>query len=325
MKKTMALAFLLITVLSMGTGFVISRGTQNMSVRMSAKDLPEYGLTIVTPSDPDFDVLAAEHIKDMPAEVSDNIKPLSILIRNKSRRAVVAHAIIWDCVDADGKSQRVKKIYANSEALTDGEEYISALPRTNLGKTISPGKERLFSLVTLPRSARRDGPGGGGSSSHSNSSQVEGDEPSSTEGLAQTGSKWLSKCVELIASIDGVFFDDGSFIGPDEAGLFNQIKSQVEAKIELRREIKEKLTRGTPADEIFKDLASEANAAAPANLASITTSEGHRAYFRKFFANVFLQQSKAYGQDKGLEMALGPMGKGRPEPRLRKLESSSNL
>src|ERR671928_1294758 len=102
MKKIITLAILFITALSMTTGFVISRGTQNMHVRMSAKDLPEYGVTIVRPSDPDFDVLAAEQLKDVPAELIDRIKPLSVLIRNDNKRTVVAHAIIWDCVDSDG-------------------------------------------------------------------------------------------------------------------------------------------------------------------------------------------------------------------------------
>lgn len=57
-----------------------------MGVRMSAKDLSDYGLTIIRPSDPDFDALAAEHLKDVPGEAVDSIKPLTFLIRNASRR-----------------------------------------------------------------------------------------------------------------------------------------------------------------------------------------------------------------------------------------------
>src|SRR5436305_10297284 len=98
MKKTIVLALLFITVLSTTTGFVLSRGTQTMSVRMSAKDLPEYGLTIVTPSDPDFEALAAEQLKDVPDDIAANIKPLSFFLKNTSGRTVVAHAVIWDCV-----------------------------------------------------------------------------------------------------------------------------------------------------------------------------------------------------------------------------------
>lgn len=298
-----------------------------MRVRMSAKDLPEYGVTIVTPSDPDFDVLAAEHFKDLPADAADSIKPLSMLIRNKGKRTIVAHAIIWDCVDADGKSQRVKKIYANSEALTEAEDYSGTLLRPGLGKTINPGATRLFSLVTLPMSTRRDGPGGGGGGgiSYKRAGQSEGDESDSTENLMQASSKLLSKCVELIASIDGVFFDDGTFVGPDQAGLFDQIKTQAEAKNELRKEIKERLDQGTSADEIVKDLESRANADGPGNLASITSAEGYQTYFRKFFATIIVQQSKVYGRDNVLKMALGPVGTGKSAPRLRKLESPADL
>jgi hypothetical protein len=215
MKKTIALAFLLITALSTTTGFVISRGTQNMRVRMSAKDLPEYGLTIITPSDPDFDVPATEFLKDLPADVLDSIRPLTFLIRNKSARTVVAHAIIWDCVDVDGKTQRFKDLHANSEALTDAEEYFAALPRTNLDKTIRPGAARLFSLLALPQSTGRDSPGVSVTSHDSGLGHTGG---GGAENLAQDASRLLSKCVELTVSIDGVFFEDGTFAGPDQAG-----------------------------------------------------------------------------------------------------------
>lgn len=324
MKKTIVVASLLIIVLSTGTGFIISRGTQNMGVRMSAKDLSDYGLTIIRPSDPDFDALAAEHLKDVPVEAVDNIKPLTFFIRNASRRTVVAHAIIWDCVDANGKPQRIKELHANSEALTDAEEYFAALPRTNLDKTIRPGGARLFSLLALPRSAGRDGPGVS-VDSDDGTSLSGGGGASSAESLAHAASKLLSKCAELTVSVDGVFFDDGAFVGPDEAGLFDQVRAQVEAKLELRREIGARVARGERADEIFKDLELKASAEGTRNPLSITAIEDRRRHFRQFFANLLVLQGKAYGRDKALEMALGPKGKGRPEPRLRKLETPADL
>src|SRR5205823_9882488 len=102
-----------------------------------------------------------------------------------------------------------------------------------LDDTVRPGTARLFSLLAVPPGTNRDASSGGGSFSSAQPNRPGGGEPGSTESLKQAGSQLLSKCAELIASIDGVFFDDGTFVGPDQAGLFDQVKTQVEAKLEL--------------------------------------------------------------------------------------------
>jgi hypothetical protein len=316
MKKTILFVSTLIVSMSVTTGFVFSRLTQTMRARINAKDLQEYGLTVIKPSDPDFDRLASESLGGVPSDEIESLKPLSVFIKNTGNKIVVSYAIVWEGVEAGGKRKAFKMFSANSEALTDPQEFFDALPRTNLDATIRPGRTRLISLLPLPLSVRSGGAGGfGGRNQDGQQGSTDG---GATE-LRQRSSELLARYTDLTVTIDGVFFDDGTFVGPDDTGFFDRMKAQVEAKLELRRGIAEKLGHGKSKDEIFKDI--EAKAGANTNvqsLARISSPTDAYNFFSRFFAGQILTNRKAYGSERALEKALGP--KNRPEIVLRKVK-----
>lgn len=53
---------------------------------------------------------------------------------------------------------------------------------------------------------------------------------------------------------DGIFFDDGTFIGPDTTDFFTEVKAQMDARRELLSEIRDELKAGKKADEVFGRL-----------------------------------------------------------------------
>ena len=282
-----------------------------MTARINAKDLQEYGLAIITASDPEFDNSAAPSLTGMSDEEIASIKPLSILIKNTSSKIVVGYTIVWECVDSVGQKNTFKFSRADSEAITDTEEYLKALPGTNLDKTIRPGAARLFSL--LPSATRK----GGGSASEA--AQKDSASNDKSERVRRLSSELLTTYTAITVSIDAAFFDDGTFIGPDYTGLFDRIKAQVNAKLDLRRAISEKLKKGKSNREIFNDIEARAKTdIAVKRVSELFTPEDNYKFFSKLFANQFLQFRNMYGDKKAIDKALGP--KDKPEPNLRKIK-----
>lgn len=295
MRKTLWLAVaVFILLIGAVTGFVFSRSAQPVGIRMHAKDLPNHGLIIIKPSDPEFDGLATNLIKGISEDDLDALKPFSVIIQNTGDKRLIAYALIWEGIDADGKRVSYKKTYANSEPLTDGEEALQALARTHLDKTIKPGDMLLVSL--LPVASQ-----GGGSGM----------------GMEKREQDARESYTDITASIDGAFFDDGSFVGPDSTNFFNLLKAQVDAKLEVIDTLSESIKLKKTKAEIFRAI--EANLNDPiAHLTYQSTPAEHYNYFKKFFSAYFLKLRQVSGEDKTLDTVLHL--KAKPRPKLRKLQ-----
>ncbi len=323
MKKAILIVLPLIIVLSTTTGFIFSRIKQTPQMRVNAKDLPKQGLIIIKPSDPAFNDLAAEFLQSVPDEEMASLKPFSVLVKNTGTKTVVAYTIVWEGTEASGKKQAYVITHANSEALTDSEEYFKAISRTNFDKTIKPGAARLLSLLPLP--ANTSGAGGGGFGRQQNEpTPLEQSPPAlgeanRAETVQRYASQLLAQYVELTVSIDGVFFEDGTFAGTDTKGFFDRMKAQVEAKHDLRKSISEQLKLGKSKDEIFEDLKAKANVKGTAsNLLRDSTPADYYNFFSKFFAAQFLQLRALHDDDYVLNQASGSENK--PELILRKIK-----
>lgn len=290
MKKTIPIVLSLIVVVTTATGFFFSKITENMQIRINAKDLPEHGLVIIKPSDPDFDSLTADYLRGMPSDEIESIRPLSVFIKNSGDKTVVAYAVVWEGIEANGKKDSYKKFVANAEALTDREEYFAALARTtNLDDTISPSTARLISLLSVPSN---NSIGGSGSSLQHSQNQ-------SGQNPKNLASQLLTKYTDVTVSIDGVVFEDGSFAGPDTTGFFEKINAQVEAKNELIADITENLRLGKTRDDVFKDIEAKA-AGENIKLDDKTPPAEYHKFFTKLYAGRFNQMRKAFGEDETL-------------------------
>lgn len=293
MKKNILGALVLLTVLSMSTGFIWNRMGRIMYLKVNAKDLPEHGLIIIRPSDPSFDSIAAELLKGKPSDEVESLKPFSALIKNEGDRTVVAYTLVWELTGVDGKKTTYRKVSANSEALTEGQDFFDALARTDINPTIKPNSTRLFSLFQ-PLS----GGGGGGSSL-------------SREQIQSAGSQLATKYSDITVSIDGAFFDDGTFVGPDTTGFFDKIQIQVNAKLDVVAAIAEKVKLKKSDDEVFKDVEVKANYKGKHFLDERATLTDRYNHYSKSFATQLLQMRRIYGDKKAIAIALRSAGKPR--------------
>jgi hypothetical protein len=97
------------------------------------------------------------------------------------------------------------------------------------------------------------------------------------------------------------------------------MKAQVDAKLDLRRAISEKLNKGKSKAEIFNDIEAQARVDIPVKRGpELSNPADIYKFFSRLHANQFLQYRKMYGDDKAIDKALGP--KGKPEPDVRKIK-----
>jgi len=297
MWRSLLLA-LLISVFSIGIGLALGTVSKTMGIMVHAKDLSQYGLTLVRSSDPDFDTIARASIKDLTKDELEFLRPLSIGLRNNGSKAVVAHTVIWAGTTADGATKLYNLIYANSEFFTDRAEFVRTVSG-NLNLTIEPGKSLLLTLVTL----RREGPAGGGGGSRDNQETSSAGQTAEYESLPTSTNALRSEIMryaDITVSIDGAFFEDGTFVGPDTLGFFDRLKGQVEAKRKLRTLISERLASKKGEAEIFKEIEGFANLDVK-NPSGQVTVEEYNDYFTKFFAQLLLAKRKTFGGSPTLE------------------------
>lgn len=308
MSKLIVVALLLVIVLIAALGFVSNRSAQAMTIKMHVRDLPEHGLTIISPSDPSFDGKLSALLKGEGNDVADNLKPFSIFIENKSKRTVVAYLIQWCFTAADGRNDCYRKAFSNPRALMGGENLSEGMERQS-GR-IKPNSNRFFSLVALD--------GRGAFRVPMSREELEEFKQGKFDGkaLLLRFSAELEKYTDLTVSIDGAFFDDGTFVGPDTAGFFAQTSAMIDANNDLLNEITLEMSRpNVSRDKVFKQI--EKKAKQPEiNLDSKSTPADYYNYYKKAYADEVLRMRQALGDDKSLEAALRPLKK--PWPMLHK-------
>jgi len=301
---------IIITFVSIGIGAVVGASSKTMGIRIHAKDLTEYGLTIVRPSDPEFETVARASIKDLSKEELELLRPLSVGIKNNTSKAVVAHSVVWAGTTHEGATKLYNVTYANSEFFTDRDEFVRTVTG-NLNMTIEPGKALLLTLVTL----RRGGPGGGGGGSRDSQDTISNEQTSENESLSSSLTALRSEIMsyaDITVSIDGVFFEDGTFVGPDTLGFFDRMKGQVEAKRDLRNFISQSLASKKAESEIYEEIERLALLDVKGPSGQTTLAE-HKNYFTRFFAQLLLAQRQTYGDSPTLQKAVRSQSAPQPE------------
>lgn len=297
MKKTALLSLVTILIFSLSAGYVLSK-VSNMKITINAKDLSEEGLVIVRPSDFEFENLLSDFLKIHPIDGFEKIKPLSIFIKNNTSKIVVAHAIVWECINSTGEKRPHTIRYIEALALTDG--VIGSRTEDLSNQTIYPNSYQLLTLLPIS-GANGGGSGSGGESIRKRNADLSSEEVSKDKSQNRNElirNQILARCSEVTVSIDGAFFDDGVFVGADNTGFFGMTKALVEAKRDLTSSIlidsdSKKISAHQKWEKVMKlgqeNLKSPQEGARP---------EEYYNYYRNVFAQQFTKAKTAQGEDR---------------------------
>jgi hypothetical protein len=225
-------------------------------VSLKIKDIREHGLVIVGRSDPDFESLKGTLSKE-GVRLDLSIQPY-VFIKNLGNKRMIAYSLKWELLKDDGRVVTKTRSYSREDILMGKEAPEDPSDRI----VLRPNAARLFSLA---------GYGDGQEISLT---------PVSTTGaksdteilqkLEQTGlltgvGKELNHTVGVTVTLDGAFFEDGTFVGPNTSRFFERTSMQIDAKNHMVQEILKRLNQGdTPAD-VMKYLSAKADTLGEAN------------------------------------------------------------
>ena len=287
-----------------------------MSVKIHSKDLSRHGLTIIRPSDPSFDseVEAEASLKDKKKDLTEDLKPFSVLIKNSGTKTVIAYTIRWEMTSSTGETTYYDKSYAVLEALTGGQKTLELLAKTNTDRTIKPNKRILLPLLSLNDNygIRLEGP-----RDEVEQYKQEAAEKNRAMLLRRAASDLARRYTDITVTLDGVLFDDGTFVGPDSTGLFDSVKAYTDARSDLLNAVSQALNNKTSYDQLFKAIETIANGP-EVDITSSSTPVDHYNDAKKLFAEQILQMKRAYGDEKALRAVFAIHG--RQRPKLKKLK-----
>lgn len=251
----------------------IRRATE-MPVRFNTRDFPEHGVQIVTPVDPSFDETVKKYFKNNPPP--DTTQPFSVFIKNTGKKLVLGYALTWELKDSEGKVIVRNTVGYTEPGLLMGDEIPKGMEHTT---AIEPNSFRCFNWNSKiePNHVSRTG-------------------ASESDAVPNLVASQLSRASDISVSLDGVFFDDATFIGPNETGFFDQMQALFRAKSDLLDEVATASERGT-LDQAFESIAAYSNEPDVVFGPTFSSDEWYR-YFRKAYATEMHNKHRAYGKDK---------------------------
>jgi hypothetical protein len=302
MKKTIILSLAVVILGSFLSGFALSRSSKTVNMRMHIKDVPQHNLRLIGPSDPSFDERLRKELKGEANEVVETLKPFSVFLENRGPKAVVAYLIQWCFTKPDGSNQYYRKGVVNPQALMDGENLSPEL-RQQSG-WVEPDSARFLSLLAPD--------GGGMLRAEVSPKEVEefrqGKKFDQTWLLERFGAQ-AAKFTEITVSIDGAFFEDGTFVGPDTTRFFDQTQAVINAKRDFLKELAEGLSNSARnRDQLYERIRETATQPIE-SIDSSSTPADYYNYFKKLAATEFLRTKDIQGEDKAIGVALRPVNK----------------
>lgn len=292
-----------------------------MSVQFNVRDLPEYGIHIISPLDPSFKGMFSSHFQDRSNATIEALAPFSIFIKNTNPQHVVAYTLKWEMMRPDGRVLTHLTSYAEPGVLM-GNDLVEG-SSSNGRYVIRPNATQFISWVPNPGNPGEDlnqsiKSFGGGSSNAADAGSIQAalQQRDGNRILNKLNSQ-LSQAVNLTVTIDGLFFEDGSFVGPNGTGYFEQIQSQVKAKMDLYDEIASAKKEHKNLESVFASIESKSGLP-DVQISSESTPEDFYRFYTKLFSKEIVGIKKAYGTDKAEKHIAALRARRRPQLKKRR-------
>jgi hypothetical protein len=225
------------------------------------EDLRQFGVELIPPSAPEYAALLADirwRIDDpvegsppiperMRGRIDDEDRETSAILVNRGKLGIAAIQQIWYFRESGGRA------YTHSTGPGANNPSIlhpygipeKALKRRGYWDVILPGSKRYLS-----RNGRLLG--------DNSDVRPPAEDELWTGGMGGGGGRWGGsggQVESVTLTLDGVFFTDGGFIGPNQGKLWEQVVARAEAHEQLMRIAREGRNRGAATLEILANIA----------------------------------------------------------------------
>lgn len=262
--------------------FVLIGSASNMSASsrmVEAHGLPKRSVNLFSSDDPTFDGELKSLLRGKPAHLADKLKKVSVLIQNQNERAIVGYCLRWELTDVEGNSISRAAIYLEPSSLKDAGRSKYNSSQKAIGSKILPGTARIVSLA--------------GSFDEFSPIEAITAKPE-FGGLAAT----LSSATTIIVSIDGVLFDDGTFVGPDLCGSFGRMTATFRGEQDFFSHVISLVEKGESSDVVMERVA---NVISSSEQPNISAAERDYLTAKRLRAEEFVNIAQGPGFDAAVE------------------------
>lgn len=310
MKRAILVSLILILSLTSISGILYYvRMAKAVSVQVNVKDLPEHNLMLIGPSDPSFNGKVSVFLKGKSNAIVEATKPFSVFLKNAGNKAVVAYWLKWEKIRADGTIVTSGMGGSNPTDLMEGSAPGLEQLLTSSGYRIKPGSMQLVSPI-ISVDEEQSGSIGAITVSAADSSELgklqEAAQNNNIAPMLDLVTAELKSYTKITISIDGVFFEDGTFVGPDSTHFFEKIQATIDAKRDVLQEIDFALKHNRKIEEIFGNIEGLANSQVEITTPSATSTD-HYNFYKKLYAKEILSMRKVMGDNTAIATALQPL------------------
>jgi hypothetical protein len=242
--------------------------------------------------------LIKDEKRDLLVAVEAN-KPLFVFLKNTGPNDVVAYSLKWEFLNANGTVVTRSISFANPGAFSGAKP--SAVDRT-LMESVSLVRSNTSKFVSLDSSL--------GSLVHSVLNN--GGQPGTDE-LYRALNAYLARSKESrdallgtatagSVSLDGAFFDDGTFVGPDTTNLFAKLQAEIAAQKDVAGVVNQGLKEEKSPQDISRQVEEIARDPRLRQFDDPALSN-HYNHFAKLFARELLNIKEAKGNGNMLKHA----------------------
>jgi hypothetical protein len=261
----------------------------NARETMRAVGIPDAGLVLIKAGEPQFNELAKHLLGDQFPPELEMLKPYSAVLYNRSDKTVVAYALRWEYTSASGKLVHIDLSDGEVTSLLDGETKKTTGEYEKAGPAVAG---RSWIVVTPPTALK------------TNSGAKERASDSNHQNFLQTLASRFSQATDISITLDGAFFEDGSFVGPNNARLFENFSSELKAKQNLMSYI----VMATQEGGSFSDIAQEIQASLPGSPPRLRIEpdgsiSGYYEHYNYIYASQFLSTYRNSGEEATLAWA----------------------
>ncbi|MFN2492959.1 MAG: hypothetical protein ABR501_08755 [Pyrinomonadaceae bacterium] len=263
--------------------------------RLNTKDLPRHSLRLIGPTHPEFQQIRDSLHRPKGQLFAERFQQPYVFLKNTGTKRVVAYSLKWELLRDDGRVITKVNSYSRLNVLK-GKEASD----TENAVILKPKGSRVFSPY----------PYGDGQPVGSDSAASQG--PTDDQLLQQLDQSSvvtqardeLSRITSITVSIDGAFFDDGTFVGPNDTKYFEQVRGQLDAKHDLLQAIIKRLREGMKPNEIMTYLEqSSVSLHAPEEPPLLDPKPAHiYNYYRKMYQDQILEMRKGANGDDELTL-----------------------
>lgn len=279
-RKTLSVASGILFLLSI----IVLTWTQTIARAqspMKTTDLADYGLVLIPPGDPNFEGLARAVLRGRRDAMFELFKPFSAVLHNMTDKSVVGYALMWEFTDERGRRRQQYSSYSEPGSLLDGGKPRGDQGTFRKGFLVGPHSYRLITPHSSigPDSDLFESPAGG-----------------ARNALLEMEVDNLSKTKDLEVSLDGAFFEDGTFVGPNRSAFFEIFRADFDAQQDLMAGIVKALSQGKTIEEISRELEGSLSSGANPQWPGPTPTEAYE-YARRKYLQEFVGVRRAAGDE----------------------------